>query len=261
MTQSGTFSFSSEGSTHPGRVRTVNQDAYLALPDLGVWVVADGVGGHQRGDTASQAVVDGIATLEQGKPRVGLAESARLQILAVNRRLIQIARQAGPDTIIGSTVAVLVAEGRRCVCLWAGDSRIYGMRGGKLSRLTRDHSQVEDLVDQGRLSPVEAMRHPAANIIYRAVGKSEDLEIDAVAYDICANDKFMLCTDGITKEVSDEEIAAILSTGTCRDNCRALVDLVLSRECRDNVAVIVVDVKLPADNQRTVTSTRFDPDR
>jgi protein phosphatase len=259
MTQAGSFIFSSEGTTHRGRVRRINQDAYLALPQLGIWTVADGVGGHQRGDAASRAVVDAIATLTDADPPDDIVESVRLQILAVNRRLIQIAQQEGPDTIIGSTVAVLVAEGRRCVCLWAGDSRIYGMRRGRLSRLTRDHSQVEDLVEQGQLSAAEAMQHPHANLIYRAVGKTESLELDAIVYDIHAHDKFLLCTDGLTKEVGDEEIATVLTTGTCRDNCRALVDLALSRDCRDNIAVVVVDVDLPTDNQATVSVTRFRP--
>lgn len=258
MTQSGSFLFSSEGGTHPGRVRKINQDAYLALPEIGVWAVADGVGGHQRGDTASKAVVGSIATLAQAGPSDDLAESARQQILAVNRKLIQFARQEGPDTIIGSTVAVLVAQGQRCVCLWAGDSRIYGMRRGKLSRLTRDHSQVEDLVEQGRLSATEAMHHPDANLIYRAVGMTESLDLDAVVYDIHAHDKFMLCTDGLTKEVRDEEIAAILMSGTCCDSCRALLDLALSRDCRDNVAVVVVAVDPAPDDQPTVSVSSFD---
>ncbi|MCG6860722.1 MAG: protein phosphatase 2C domain-containing protein [Chromatiaceae bacterium] len=256
MTHFNSFLFSSEGGTHPGQVRTINQDAFLALPEMGVWAVADGVGGHQRGDTASKAVVDAIARLADADPPDNLAEWVRRQILDVNSLLIQAARRAGPDTIIGSTVAVLVAEGQRCVCLWAGDSRIYGMRRGKLSRLTRDHSQVEDLVLQGRLSAAEAMQHPDANVIYRAVGKSEDLEVDALAYDIYARDKFLLCTDGLTKEVNDEEIAAILMTGACHDNCRTLVDLALSRNCRDNVSVIVVDVSPQPDSEATVFVAR-----
>jgi len=247
MTRSGVFAFSSCGRSHPGHARAVNQDAYLELPRFGVFAVADGVGGHQRGDTASKAVVDGIAGLLSAERPDDLAEAVRMRILEVNRQLYELARELGPDSIVGTTVAALVAEEGRCVCLWAGDSRIYGMRHGKLKRLTRDHSQVEQLVDQGYLTPDEALRHPHANVIYRAVGMSRDLEIDAVVYDLYAQDKFLLCTDGLTKEVKDQEISAVLAGGTCRENCRDLVDLALGRPCRDNVAVVVVDVEQPAD--------------
>lgn len=256
MTQSTDFLFSSAGNTHPGRVRQVNQDSYVALPELGVWVVADGVGGHQRGDVASKAVVDAIATLASADPPDRLTEAVRHQILAVNLHLIQVAQSSGPGTVIGSTVAALVSEGNQCVCLWAGDSRIYGYRQGKLSRLTRDHSQVEELVDRGQLSAAEAMRHPDANVIYRAVGQREDLEVDAIVYQVYPHDKFMLCTDGLTKELSDEDIATILASGDCRDNCRALMDRVLSGECRDNVAVIVVDVNPLLENDETIRMVR-----
>jgi len=258
MTRSTDFLFSSAGSTHPGRVRQVNQDAYAALPELGVWVVADGVGGHQRGDAASKAVVDEIAALASTTRPDNLTEAVRHRILAVNRQLIQVAQSAGPGTVIGSTVAALVAEGHHCVCLWAGDSRIYGFRRGKLSRLTRDHSQVEELVDRGQLSAAEAIHHPDANVIYRAVGQSEDLDVDAIAYNIYCHDKFMLCTDGLTKELSDEEIGTILANGDCHDNCRALMDRALRGECRDNVGVVVVDVNPLPDSEYTNPTIQID---
>lgn len=261
MSRASRFQFASAGSTHPGRVRTLNQDAFLALPELGVWVVADGVGGHQRGDAASRAIVDAVAALGRAALRESLAESVRQAILTVNHRLVEIAEESGPGTVIGSTVAVLVAQGEQCVCLWAGDSRIYGLRGGRLARLTRDHSEVEELVEQGRLSASEALRHPGANIIYRAVGNSDDLELDARVYDVYLHDKFLLCTDGLTKEVGDEEIAAILSHGNCHENCRTLMELVLSRPCRDNVAVIVVDVNAAGESEDTIPLVRMDAGR
>jgi len=253
MTQSTDFVLTSAGSTHPGRVRQVNQDAYVALPELGVWVVADGVGGHQRGDVASKAVVDAIATLASPIRPDNLTEAVRHKILSVNRQLVQVAQDSSPGTVIGSTVAALVVEGHQCVCLWAGDSRVYGFRGGKLSRLTRDHSQVEELVEQGQLSAAEAMQHPEANVIYRAVGQSEDLEVDAIVYDIHYRDKFLLCTDGLTKELGDKEIAAVLANGDCHQNCRDLMARALGRECRDNIAIVVVDIDPPLDNDKTIS--------
>jgi serine/threonine protein phosphatase PrpC len=224
---------------------------------LGIWAVADGVGGHQLGETASKAVVEAIGSIASGGPPENPVECVRLKILEANRRLVDIAKDQDPPAVIASTVAALVAEDYRCVCLWAGDSRVYGFRQGRLSRLTRDHSEVEDLVEEGRLSADEALHHPDANIIYRAIGKSEVLELDAVVYDVHPNDKFMLCTDGLTKEVEEQEIAGILSHGDCGQNCRDLLDLVLSRDCRDNVAIVVVDVKHPADPEPTVQVARL----
>lgn len=253
MTRSEPFIYIATGRTDPGRVRDLNQDSFITLPEFGVFVVADGAGGHQRGDTASQAIVDAIGTLAYSQRPDDLAEWVRLQLLEVNHRLIELARETGPGTVIGSTVAALVAEGRRCVCLWAGDSRIYGMRrGGNLVRLTRDHSQVEELVEQGILTASQAMQHPNANIIYRAVGMREELELEAVVYDVFAHDKFMLCSDGLTKEVTDDEIAPILAHGSCSENCNELIDRALARNCRDNIAVVVVEVGLPDDDERTV---------
>jgi serine/threonine protein phosphatase PrpC len=244
-------------------VRQINQDAFLELPELGVWAVADGVGGHQRGETASKAVIDAISEIAAEKRPENIVESVRRKLLGVNRALVEAAQRLGPDTVIGSTVAALVADGSRCVCLWAGDSRIYGIRGGRLTRLTRDHSQVEELVEQGKLSADEALHHPEANIIYRAVGKSEPLDLDANVYDIYRRDKFMLCTDGLTKELSDREICEILSKGDCHDSCRALTELALARECRDNIAVVVIDVNVDdrQDDGGTVQVSTLPPSR
>ncbi len=243
------FSFASAGCTHPGNLREINQDAYLSLPERGVWLVADGVGGHQRGDVASQAIVDAVASLSLEPCWENPVEAVRQRLLSVNLELVQAARQLGSGAVIGSTVAALVATGKQGVCLWAGDSRIYGFRRGRLSRLTRDHSQVEELVARGQLSVEEARYHPHANVIYRAIGQDESLEIDALAYSLAPGDKFLLCTDGLTKELYDEEIAEILATGDCQENCDRLMETALKRPCRDNLTVIVVDVRAPEETK------------
>ena len=244
---SESFSFSSAGCTHPGHLRDINQDAYLALPERGIWLVADGVGGHQRGDVASQAIVDAVAGLSLDSSVENPVESVRQRLLSVNLELVQAARELGPGAVIGSTVAALVAVGKQGVCLWAGDSRVYGFRRGRLTRLTRDHSQVEELVARGQLSVEEARYHPHANVIYRAIGQDESLEIDALAYSLAPGDKFLLCTDGLTKELYDEEIAEILAAGDCQANCHQLMESALKRPCRDNLTVIVVEVQESED--------------
>lgn len=248
MSEPNGFVFRSAGTTHPGRIRSVNQDAFVDRPRQGVWAVADGVGGHQQGEAASLAVVTAIAETATAPSRESLAEALRRRIIGVNQELVNRAHAMGADALIASTVALMVAETSHCVCLWAGDSRIYGFRQGRLARLTRDHSHVEQLVDEGVISAEDALHHPEANIILRAVGRMDQLELDAVVYDLYDGDKFLLCTDGITKEIEEQEIAAILATGDCQDNCEQLLQLALSRACADNIALIVIDVRRIADD-------------
>lgn len=236
------YSYASAGLTHPGNVRKVNQDALLESPDLGIWLVADGVGGHSHGEWASHAVVDAVNSLQQPELRLGVVEAVRQKLEQVNAQLVNIGQQQDTATIIGSTVAALVLYGNTGTCLWAGDSRVYGLRAGRLARLTHDHSEVEQMVERGELSPAEALHHPKANVINRAIGQSLALELDARSYDLSPLDRFLLCSDGLTKELSDEEIAELLQGGDCRDCCQRLMDAVLSRPCQDNVAIIVVDV-------------------
>lgn len=261
MPEANGFMFRSAGATHPGRVRTVNQDAFVDLPDQGVWAVADGVGGHQHGEAASQAVVTAIAESAKETPAKAHAEAIRQRIIGVNHELVESAHQLGPDALIASTVAIMVADTNRCICLWAGDSRVYGFRQGRLSRLTRDHSHVEQLVDRGLISAQEALHHPDANIILRAVGREERLDLDAVVYDLYDGDKFLLCTDGITKELDDDEIAEVLAQGDCHDNCQQLLSLALSRQCADNVALIVIDVREPDTGDTTLRRMRSSQQR
>ncbi|MEA3640545.1 MAG: protein phosphatase 2C domain-containing protein [Lamprobacter sp.] len=256
MPEANGFVFQSASTTHPGRVRSVNQDALIDLPERGVWAVADGVGGHQQGEAASQAVVSAIAEVATSAHPEGLVEAIRQGIIGVNQQLLQRAHELGPDALIASTVAVMVADTNHCICLWAGDSRVYGFRQGRLSRLTRDHSQVEELVERGLLSAQDALHHPEANIILRAVGRTQMLELDAVVYDLYDQDKYLLCTDGITKELDEQEIAAVLAKGSCHENCKQLLELALSRHCADNVAMIVVDARLQDAGDTTLRRMR-----
>jgi len=235
-------SYVSAGLTHPGQVRQVNQDAFVAMPEIGVWLVADGVGGHLQGEMASKLLVEAIGTIGSTEGLDQLTDLVCRKILAVNDELVQLAKNTGPDTIIGSTVAALIVQGSECVCVWAGDSRVYGLRQGRLTRLTRDHSPVEDLVEHGTLSRTQAMAHPQANVIYRAVGKEADLQLDVRLYDVRAQDRFLLCTDGLIKEASESEITEQLSGDDCRKSSEALLQLALRHGGHDNIAIIVVDI-------------------
>lgn len=245
------LSYRSAGMTHPGRVRTINQDAYLALPERGVWLVADGVGGHQQGDLASHLIVESLQDPPCTRDLRRLIESVEQRIQSVNQRLVAMSASSNPNTVIASTVAALIAVGSECVSLWAGDSRIYGLRQGRLSRLTRDHSFVDALVEEGQITPEQAKTHPEANVIYRAVGKDADLVLEMRLYDVHAGDRFLLCTDGLTKEATDQEITERLSRGDCTEAARALLDLALAAGARDNIAVIVVDADAPLEKDVT----------
>jgi serine/threonine protein phosphatase PrpC len=235
------FRWSSAALTDVGRVRSVNEDACLELllPQSGVWVVADGMGGHHSGDVASRTVVDALRGVRWHARIDELVQDVTTRLEGANRRLVDMAEASHSPVAIGTTVAVLVALRRQGVCLWAGDSRVYRLREGRLDRLTRDHSEVEDLVERGEILPEEVASHPAANVITRAVGADAALELDCVRQDLRSGDRYLLCTDGLYKEVSEAEMRELVGKGSCEHASRALLDLALARGSRDNVTVIV----------------------
>jgi protein phosphatase len=230
----------SSAASDVGRVRQVNEDAYLNRPDVGLWAVADGMGGHDAGDVASGVVVQALKAMP---PPVFLGRAV-LDLCAclaeANRELKEQASLLG-KSIIGSTVAALLAVRATYALVWAGDSRIYRLRRGSLRCLSRDHSQVEDLIEQGLLAREAATLHPAANIVTRAVGAEGELEVDIQTHRARDGDRLLLCTDGLTKEISESEIAATLAGQTAEEGAHALVRCACNRGARDNVTVVVVD--------------------
>ena len=239
-----TFRWSSAGRSHVGMVRAINEDACLAMPELGLWAVADGMGGHEAGDIASQMIVETLQEIPLPLAWPDFLNSVREALHDVNRRLREESAQRYQNRTIGSTVVVLLAYDSQCACLWVGDSRIYRLRNGQLEQLTRDHSHVQELVDQGLLTPEEVHRHPLANVITRAVGSADDLQIDEVVYPLQVGDLFLLCSDGLNKTVPDEEIARLLahSNHNCQEAVKAFIHLALMRDANDNVTTIVVNI-------------------
>jgi serine/threonine protein phosphatase PrpC len=228
-------------------VRAINEDAYLALPERGLWVVADGMGGHEAGDVASQMVIEALQRTEPLASWPDFLEAVRESLRGVNRQLREESAQRYQHRTIGSTVVVLLASETQCACLWVGDSRIYRLRDGQLKQLTRDHSHVQELVDQGLIAPESAHRHPLANVITRAVGSADELQIDEVAHPLQPGDLFLLCSDGLNKTVSDEEIARLLahSDHNCQEAVKAFIHLALMRDANDNVTTVVVNIGEP----------------
>ena len=234
----------SAACTHVGNVRKVNQDAFLSLPELGVWAVADGMGGHHAGELASSRIVEFLQEVDEPLNMdqfiTGVIE--RLQAANLNLREESVRQD---HAVIGSTVAVLIAFGFECACIWAGDSRVYRLRGGRLERLTVDHSLVEEYIAQGRLRPEEAESDPSANVITRAVGVEDEVDFDVRRFDLDSGDRLMICSDGLYKEVSETEMAELMGAGDSASVADRLLGLALERRGRDNVSVVVVSISDP----------------
>ena len=213
----------------------------MELPEAGVWLVADGMGGHRDGDFASSAVAEAVAEIRPEKRLADLVGRIREQLLKANQFLLKEGREQHLG-IIGSTVAVLVLHGRHSTCIWAGDSRIYRIRGGVLKRLTRDHRWVEEYVSRGLMTRQAAAVHPLANELTRAIGADDALELSIEMRDLLPGDLFLICSDGLYGEVSEDSIEDILGGESPADMCRKLVAAAKQNGARDNVTVVVVRI-------------------
>lgn len=228
--------------SHVGLVRSENEDSHLSLPQAQVWVVADGMGGHANGRFASQAIVTalGEAQIPGNLPEAVDAIAAAFQ--AANAHIYAAGQDAAGT--MGSTAVALVIRGREFAVLWAGDSRAYLFRDEQLIALTRDHSQVQELLDRGVLAPEDAANHPMRHVLARAVGVQAELEIDGIRDEVAMGDLFLLCSDGLHGVLSDDEIAEIVRrNGPHSDH--ALVDACLERGAPDNVTISLVGVSEP----------------
>jgi protein phosphatase/serine/threonine-protein phosphatase Stp1 len=237
MTHSIGPGLTSDSATHPGAVRKRNEDSLVHRPDLGLWAVADGAGGHGAGDVASQAVAAALEAIPPGLSAAEILAQARLRLAGVHAELQAQAAAQGPGRIIATTVVLVMARHGHFACLWAGDSRAYLMRDGTLQRVTRDHSLVQDMVDQGTLTEEEAEAHPQANVILRAVGASGELLLDKVSGRIAPDDTLLLCSDGLFKAIPEAELASMVLQGA---TAAMVVDAAVERGARDNVSVVLL---------------------
>lgn len=237
------FSWSSFGITDKGKMRKHNEDAMLNKPEIGLWAVADGMGGHQAGDMASQMVVNSLNKICQRMPLDQYIDNIEDNLAKINKRLVEKAKEFKNQTMIGSTVVGMIAYQIFCAFFWVGDSRLYRMRNGTLRQLSVDHSQVETYIQKGLLNREEAATHPNSNIITRAVGASDNLYIDFDIQEMQKADRYMLCSDGLTKHLHDLEFENMLAQGNAKDVCNKLIQLTLERGAGDNVTVIVIDIE------------------
>jgi serine/threonine protein phosphatase Stp1 len=225
------------GISHPGTVRTRNEDAFVDRSDIGLWAVADGAGGHDAGDVASAAAVAALAAIPAGLSAAEVLAQVRLRLDEVHTELQRRAASSVNGAIAATTVVVLMARGDHFACLWAGDSRAYLLRDGAMSQVTHDHSLVQEMVESGMLAPDEAEGHPQANVITRAVGSQEALELDKVTGRLQPGDMLLLCTDGLFKALPESQIAQMLAAGSEPEQ---LLERAIQAGARDNVTALVV---------------------
>jgi serine/threonine protein phosphatase Stp1 len=225
--------------THVGLQRKINEDSVFVDSERGLWAVADGMGGHEAGEIASTMVTDALRCMPAAADIDELTANTVDALGEVNRELIELGRSSEREQTIGTTVVGLAISNGSFRCFWIGDSRAYLLRGGEITRLTHDHSLVQDLVDAGMLRPEEADTHVNANVVTRAVGASEYAEVDVVSGDARPGDQFLLASDGLTRVVRDHELAAELARGSLPEIADNLIDKVLARGAPDNVSLII----------------------
>jgi protein phosphatase/serine/threonine-protein phosphatase Stp1 len=231
----------SAGRTDPGAKRTHNEDNYVDRPEAGLWAVADGAGGHDAGEVASAMIRDALAAIPDDLPAGRMLGEVRQRLALVHDALIEMGARNGGKTS-ASTVVVLIVRHGHFACLWAGDSRLYRLRDGLLQQVTRDHSLVQEMVEAGLIRPEDAETHPRANVITRAVGAgAELLEIDKLSDRVLPGDRFLLCSDGLSKTLPPAEIATLLAVPDAALAPELLIAAALARQASDNVTAVAVE--------------------
>lgn len=235
------------GLTDTGSVRENNEDAYLLDVHRGLFLVADGMGGLDAGEVASRMAVDAVASALPDTARPDCEQSLTDKVVRAvreaNRAVHAFARQGSASARAGTTLVCLAACRQGFVLANVGDSRAYRVRDGGISQLSQDHSVVMAKVRQGLITAEEAARSPERNVIYRALGMEADLEVDAELLTARPGDAYLLCSDGLSDVLSDEDLlgAVVRGEGQGLDAlCAGLVALALERRARDNVTVILV---------------------
>lgn len=228
-------------TTHVGLKRKINEDSILTLPDQQIWVVSDGMGGHDGGDFASQTVVDSVAMIDPGLTPAELIRSLREAILRAHDAIQTEAETRGGATIGATVVTFIVAEGHFAT-FWAGDSRLYRLQSGSIELLTTDHSMVAAFVQAGQMTWDEAEQHPHSNAVTRAVGVGEELELDKIRGEVLPGDRFLLCSDGLSKYATFDMLERVLAKEPIETVADTLQQIALDGGGADNISIIVIDV-------------------
>ena len=243
-------SFDTGAVSHAGRVRSHNEDNLVTLPEHGLWAVADGMGGHQNGAMASAIVAASLAAIGSAASAAELLDRLERGVLEANAELRRKIREHDGATM-GATLAVLLTHGRHFACVWCGDSRIYLVRGGRITQVSRDHTEAQDMIERGLLTAEEARTWPRRHVITRAIGVHDRPELEIDHGELEGGDVFVLCSDGLTDHVRDEEILRATVTADAQAACDALLALTLERGATDNVTLIVVRYHQDGGGEKT----------
>ena len=238
------FRITSNGVTHTGHVRTRNEDSILLLPEESLWTVADGMGGHQAGDFASQTITQNLGLFKQQQ---SLDDSILLleeNVINSNTIIRRKSEKLGRGATIGSTVVCLHIWRNFAFTFWAGDSRLYRFRNSTFERITEDHSYVEELVKMGKIEAKDAESHPAANVVLKAVGIDDTLRMDFDYFELLDEDILIVCSDGLYKDLEEEKIKAVIeaNTGDMGSLAETLLISSLDAGGTDNTSIIVLKV-------------------
>ena len=225
-------------STHQGQVRDHNEDGWFASDEQGLWAVADGMGGHENGEWASGCVVEAL-----GKLRLDgeFEQSCRQIAEALHEANDDIQKESSANgKQMGTTAVVLFVREARFAVLWVGDSRAYLLREGELHQLSKDHTQVQEMVDLGMLEADQAHLHPMRHVLARAIGVTAEIQVDVIVDEIESGDTFLLASDGLHCCVGDDAIGRMLAGASLDTVTNDLVNESLDRGAPDNVTVVAV---------------------
>ncbi|HDZ86513.1 MAG TPA: Stp1/IreP family PP2C-type Ser/Thr phosphatase [Actinobacteria bacterium] len=228
-------------ATHVGRVRQENEDYVIAKN--GVFIVADGMGGHSAGDVASKLASETAykvisASTEEDKLKV-LQEAVK----AANKKVIDKAQQIQVQKGMGTTITIAVIDGMKAYLAHIGDSRAYILRGSQLKQLSEDHSLVAEMVKEGKITNKEADEHPYRNVITRAVGSDLDVKTDVFSFELKKDDRLVLTSDGLTGMLKDAEIKKLVTDSKLKDATNKLIEAANEKGGQDNISVVLVDIK------------------
>lgn len=233
----------SDARTHEGLVRKLNEDSFFVHEGSGLWAVADGMGGHEHGEWASAKLVEVLGALQLPEEFDAACTMIADGVREANAAIYEESTRRGKQ--MGSTIVAMFVRGTNYCILWVGDSRAYRLRGNALERLSKDHSQVQEMVDRGLLQPEDAVGHPMGHVLARAVGVRPEVDVDMVEGVIEAGDAFLLCSDGLHGYVAEAEIAHMLGRGSPQDASGQLVERTLAQGAPDNVTVIAISISEP----------------
>ena len=237
------FRIESAALSHVGRVRDTNQDSFCSREADGLWAVADGMGGHEGGEWASGKLAEKLAAIEV--PDDLDQASAQVEAAVRDANAAILTEAAGRGRQMGTTLVALLVKDSRYRVHWVGDSRAYRLRDGELIQLSRDHTQVQEMVDRGLMAPDQLVGHPMSHILSRAVGVRESFEIDRAEGEVVPGDVFLLCSDGLHGYVEKDVIRRLIGRGSPERALEELIALTLEAGAPDNVTAIAVQASDP----------------